>query len=336
MGLISRNKTLKESFLKKNKTEFIISNIISNKDTINDRRPEMEGIISAIIMNYREELLNLILVTGPPGMGKSYLCLRGSEEFRRRMKFKDIYGGIHFVRKKSELSKVFKEAHPGDNVILEEAGFLMNSKQAMSGGNVDLGNNLDIIRKKKLVVWANVPLQKSVDLHWRDMANFLIKMQRLDKKKEYSVAKCYRMEFNEHFNKSIPKFMKAEMTTPSGQIVRRKVRETWFGKPHNDSLITEYEKIKEGHMNMILDRNYARAIKREEKEHKEIYGVELDISKVKIKSPLLKRNERIVELRNSGLTLQEVGKAVGLSHPQVINILKKVTKVSSIKEIKQK
>jgi hypothetical protein len=308
------------------KKEDVIINITIEKvkPLLKDKQPEMSGIVSSITKRYVENLLNLIITTGIPGMGKSYADLRMSEEIRRRLGFKDVYGGIKFVRKKSELSQVFLNAKFGDCVIIEEGSFMINSKRSMSSENVESGVDIDTIRKKNLVVFVNLPLQKSLDSHWRDMASHLVEMQRLDKVNGFSVAKCFEVNFNKYFAKSIPNYIRGSFKSPNGRMVSRKVKETWFGKPLNEQLIKDYEDIKDKHMDMILTRNYLKAKAREEKEDKKLYGLEIDDSKKNEEQKKInERNEKIIEYRNKNLSPGEISPLVGLSRQQIYNILNK-------------
>lgn len=291
----------------------------NKKPTIKDTNPEMEGILDSIIVTYINQKGLLVITTGKTGSGKSYANLRIAEGFRSKLGFKEIYKGIWIIRKKSELTYAFLNAEEGDCLIIEEGSFLLNSKRAMSSDNVELGQNIDVIRKKRLVLFVNLPIQKSLDSHWRDSGSFLIEMNHLYKKEGYSTAKCFNLEYSKFLQKTIQTYISTQRKTLSGKIVNRKVKTTWFGKPLNEQLIIDYEKNKDEHIKMILERNYAKQKQREDKENEKLFGVELKDNSKNLALEL--RNNKIIRMRNEGLTFKEIGNAFGLSITTVYNII---------------
>lgn len=174
-----------------------------------DKLAECPQILKYAYLRRRDGLYSLILVTGLPGTGKSFLSLRLVEliqkEFGMEVKISpdDIVSDFPgFTRRVRKVKKIEVGNPDREEIIIEEVSVLFPSKRAMSKDNVDLGKILDTARELEVVLIANAPIYPSIDSHMRSMSNILIQTVKVVRSSGVCVFKAWKLRTDPHTGKT--------------------------------------------------------------------------------------------------------------------------------------
>jgi len=111
----------------------------------------------------------------------------------------------------------------------------------MASDNVAIGRVLDTCRKRKIIIFSNAPILKSIDSHVRAMAHISVETLKIVKSQQIVVSKAFRLQTN-------PGSGKTYMHT--FQRKGRDVKRIYTKRPDLDSWNT-YEREKDKFMQSI-------------------------------------------------------------------------------------
>lgn len=285
---------------------------MDNQRVVTDfkKRPEGKAILDEIIRRYHKGLLNVIKVIGLSGTGKSWLCLRIAELTSMRIHNNNGITVDDVVDNLLDLLKIIRATNkPGRVIVIEEAEVLFPSRRAMSGDNVDATKIFDTMRKKRMVVFMNHPLNKSVDSRIDSMCNLQIETLKIYKGEGVCICKPLRLQTNPASNK-----VYFHRITDGGREVHR----SYFGKP-TEELSKQYENKKDD----FLDNLYMLLEKKQQiKVDKGLKEAGLGPRK-KIIKPLNERELKVYEMRvNQKLMLKDIANQMGISIPRAFGLIK--------------
>lgn len=162
---------------------------------VEDRPKESNVIVEFILKRIKRGLgLNAIIV-GPPGLGKSYLCMRIMERcYNYAYPDYKIDPTKHIVYELPDAFKFVREVkRPGEVLVLEEVSVMANARRSMAMENVSLNMLLDTVRKKQVILLLNAPHVKAVDKHIQRMSHLLIECMRINRSDKYSTIKAFKL-----------------------------------------------------------------------------------------------------------------------------------------------
>lgn len=227
-----------------------------------DKIEEAGAILRKIKSRYRKGILNCIKIIGLSGTGKSYACMRLGEKISLELHKKNEITINNVVDNLLDLLKFIRNVqHPGEILIIEEAEVLFPARRAMSGDNVDAGKIFDTIRKKRIIVIMNYPINKSLDSHIDALCTLQLETLKIIKSKEICVIKPLRLQTNPGSGK-----VYFHRLHKDGHEIHR----SYLRKP-TDTLVQMYE----GKKDQFLDNLYhILQMKQEERVKKELkkYG----------------------------------------------------------------
>ncbi len=284
---------------------------------------EENGVIRKDIINvYRTGKMNVLHIIGLPGTGKSWYCLRLSEQISE-----DIHGvdeetkepkykitSDNIVNNLLDLLKFIRKVKgPGAIVVAEEIGVWLNSKRAMSSENVDAGYVWDTLRKKRIIVLANNPISKDIDKKLIALSTMQIQTLTLNKRKGVCIVKPLRLQTNPDTAKTY-----RHRLTENGRDVHR----CWGGKPSKE-LTDAYEQGKDD----FLEQLYARL----EKKHQE--KLDKEIGKIGEKVGVITEMEsRRYAKKMRGMSYKEIAQSEGVTdeaaRKSCIRYERKISKIS--------
>ena len=288
-------------------------------------KPEADKIIGFLKYRFKRGFATIILVIGARGTGKSSTCYRLSELINKE---------LNPIREKQNLEKreigklvdshlknieFIKNAQDGDDCILEEISVLYPSRRSMSDENVGFSQVLDIIRKKRLIIFANCPMALSSDKNIRSSANALILTEKIIKSEGIVVSR---------FWKNQPNYLSGKIYLH--KFTREGVELDYMYTKKPDSKHWDiYEKKKDD----FIDSQYERLLKKAElKQEAELKM--LGYAKIERK-PLTDKQKRVMEVRatHSG---KETAVLIGLNEPNVSKYMKaSIKKGYSLEEFKK-
>jgi len=289
--------------------------MVRKKITIEDikKMPEADLLVNHVVDRRRKGLYSLILVHGLPGTGKSSQCFRLKELIQKE--FPNMSLKFNIVEKLHELASFTQESKEDELCIciIEELSTLFPARRAMATDNVDVLKILDTCRKKKIIILANAPIWTSIDSHIRMMGNVYIETIKVYKGEGVVISRFYRLQTNPQSGKTY---------THSFLRNRKEVTRLYTLMP-DLNVWNEYEKKKDKFMDALYTKIKARAIKREEKENKEL-GLTPKPMYIQ-KQYLTKKEMQAHELINiNKLSQTEAAKQLGVSVACVCNRIKSV------------
>lgn len=260
---------------------------------------EAGAIRRQIQVTYKRGRVNIVHVIGLPGTGKSWACLRLGELISL-----DIHGKIELeidavVDNLLDLLKFIRRVKkPGEVCIAEEIGVWLSSKRAMSAINVDAGMIWDTIRKKRIIILANNPINKDVDKKLLALSSMQIQTLSMNKQFGVTILKPLRLQTNPDTAKTYRHRLK-----DGGKEVHR----CWIGKPRKE-LTDAYEHSKD----QFLDDLYERLEKKhQEKRDKEVGKLGLKVGEITaIESKRFGMYDR-------GMTFQDIANVDGSSYEAI-------------------
>jgi len=276
------------------------------------KNPEADLPVNYIADRRRKGLYSLILVTGLPGTGKTSSCFRLAELTSLKIENKIV--PIKVITTLKDLAQFAMNAKADElNIgVAEEISVLFPSRRAMSGENVDVARILDTCRKKRIIIFANAPILKSIDSHLRALANIYVETLKIYKLSKIVVSKTFRLQTNPGSGKTY---------THSFHRDGRDVTKIYTRMPNLD-VWKEYERDKDAFMEKLYIKISARANKREEKENKE-----LGINKVIVKRNLTAKELQAFDMAiTKNLGMSETAKRLGVN----VSVISR--RVKSVKE----
>ena len=174
-----------------------------NRSSLNqDDVPEMGAVVNYIVLRYKQGLGSNIIVTGPSGSGKSYVCERGLELTAKKIKGDNFkLDKRHILDTPLNIIEFVKNSPQGSGGNLEEVGSVYNSRRSMVSENVDINRILDTIRKRKLILFCNCPSIKTADKAFMRHAHIFIEILGIIKSKKICVFKAFKCQYNSAMDK---------------------------------------------------------------------------------------------------------------------------------------
>jgi DNA-binding CsgD family transcriptional regulator len=282
--------------------------------------PEGKAIIDFIIARIKKGLGVNILVYAPPGLGKSYACMRIMELIYQRLFNERLLSGNHIVDDIPEAFSFIRQSKRfGEPLTIEEVSVLASSRRSMSSDNVGLNYLLDTCRKKQIILLMNAPHMKFVDSHIQMMCHLTLECLRINKTEGIVIVKPMKLQ-----------------TSPSGKIYRhrlkdengREIHRSFFKKP-TEELIRLYEGKKDKFLQNLYETMELKAKKKKEKEMKDLGVVE----KKQVSRPLTSRELEVYQrVSNQRMSQKETAKELGISIAAVSQTLKRIEKLVKISD----
>ncbi len=287
--------------------------------------PEMGKVLDYITLRYKNGLGTNIIVTGPSGSGKSYVCERGAE-----LSSKVINGENKKLDKKHILDTPLniigfvKDSPPGSPGNMEEIGSVYNSRRSMVSENVDINRILDTIRKKKLILFCNCPSIKTADKAFIRHAHIFIEIMGIIKTKKVCIFKAFKCQYNS----SMDKMYRHSFKDKRGHDVK-----FFYSRMPSDYLIKMYENSKDSFLEDLYNKIKDRALEKEAKEMKRIK----DKSKIYIAKELTDLQKKVFDMRFlDNMKQQEIADKLGIARSGVSLHLTAIKKKINISEKTEK
>ncbi len=195
------------------------------------------------------------------------------------------------------LVEFVKNAKMGDDCILEEISVLYPSRRSMSNDSVGVSQIFDIIRKKRLVIYANTPMALAADKNIRSSANAMVQTYKIIKQEQVVLSRFWKLQ---------PNFLSGKIYMHGFKKRGKKVDFMYTKMPDKDSW-KEYELRKDNFIDETYDKLLRKAELKNEKELKELGYGKLQ------RKPLTDKQREVMELlvEHNGL---EVGKILGIDN----------------------
>lgn len=247
---------------------------------------EADLMIDFLEYRFIKGYASLILVVGARGTGKSSTCYRLSEKNNERLNHLREKMGLEkkefgtYIDSHLNLIHFVKNAQMGDDAILEEISVLYPSRRSMSEESVGVSKVLDIIRKKRLIIYANTPMALSTDKNIRMSANAMILTFKILKGEQVVLSRFWKLQ---------PNYLSGKIYTHSFTRKRREAQIMYTKMPDIERW-AKYEKSKDE----FIDDTYKKLLRKAElKQEKELK--ELGLQKI-IRKPLTPKQEEIVKV----------------------------------------
>ncbi len=277
--------------------------------------PESDVIINYTISRLRKGLYTLILVTGLPGTGKSSTSQRYAELIYEKQG-EGKFSGEDVVDSLLELLRRIKRIKKGGEVIvIEEVSVLFPSRRAMSRDNVDVARVLDTIRKKEVILISNAPIFKTIDNHFRSMANILVETIRINKTNKIVVSKAWRLQTNPGSGQTYKHTFSRE---------GRSVKRMFTGLPNKETW-KEYETKKDEFMTKLYDRLEIEADTREKKLIKQ-----KPIGPIKIENLTQQQRDVYDLFFNQKLQQIHIAKRLNVDNSHISKVVKRLREIGQI------
>lgn len=205
---------------------------------------ESTVILDYILRRIRKGLgLNAIII-GPPGIGKSYVCMRLGELVHNALFNERFDVKTHVVY---DLPSAFRFARnvtrKGEVLVIEEVSVMASSRRSMSNQNIGLNMILDTVRKKQIILIMNAPLIKAVDRHIQRMSHMLVECLRINRREKLATVKAFTLTSSQDTGKVYKHRFK------NGG---REVHRSYFSKPSAE-ICNDYEVVKSKFMNDLYE-----------------------------------------------------------------------------------
>ena len=290
-----------------------------------ERIPEMGSVINHIVTRYNKGLGTNIIITGPSGSGKSYVCERGLELFNKRINGENSkLSNKHILDSPLSIIGFVKDSEPGSGGNMEEIGSIYNSRRSMVSENVDINRILDTIRKRRLVLFCNCPSIKTADKAFIRHGHIFIEILGIIKSKKICVFKAFKCQYNSAMDKMYRHSFKDKL----GHDIK-----FFYSNLPSDYIIKMYEKSKDSFLEDLYNKIKDRALEKEAKEMKKIK----DKSKIYIARELTELQKKIFDMRFlDSMKQQEIADKLGIARSGVSLHLTAIKKKINISEKKEK
>jgi len=278
---------------------------------------EAHVMTNFIEYRFKRGYSTLNLVVGARGTGKSSTCYRLSEKINER---------LNPIRKKMGLKerefgtltdshlgfvKWVRDAQMGDDCILEEISVLYPSRRSMSEESVGVSKILDIIRKKRLIIFANCPVALSSDKNIRSSANALILTYKISKQDKVVWSRFWMLQLNHLSGKTYHhKFHTQQGDEIDFMFTRMPNMERW----------NAYEKSKDDFMEEHYEKLVKKAELKQDRELKELGYTPT------AKKDLTERQQEIYDYSLQGLNQEEIAEKIKTTQENISNQYKLIRK----------
>ena len=280
---------------------------------------EGKAIINYIVDRIKKGLGCNIIVVAPPGLGKSWLCLRimellykkqfNSKNITKRHIVDDIADAFHFVR-------TVKRA--GEPLTIEEMSVLAGSRRSMSSDNVSFNYLLDTCRKKQVVLLMNAPHPKFIDSHIKALCHVQLECLKIKKREKIVIVKPMKLQTN---------METAKIYRHRFQEDGREVHRSFFGKPSKE-LIEMYEKRKDIFMDELYEIMEAKAKKKKEKV---LIEIGRSTRQMQFKTKLTDKEAHVYrEVMLKGRTMTDVAREEGVNYSVISRRVKVIKKKQNL------
>jgi len=275
-------------------------------------------IMKYIILRIKKGLGVNIIIVGPPGMGKSYMCLRISEIVYQSLFEEKMETGNNIVDNIPDAFEfVRKVKRAGEPLTIEEVSVIASSRRSMAADNVSLNYLMDTIRKKQIILLLNAPHIKGVDKHIQRMSHIMIECLRVNKRKEICTVKAFKLQTSQSTGKVYTHNFKAE-----GRDTHRFL----FSKP-SEQIINIYEKKKDDFQADLYRTMQYKALARKKKQMKEA-GIKDTSMSAKPLTPL--EIERFRK-HTKDFSIRDIAKEESVSASAVMSSIQNARKKMGIK-----
>lgn len=178
-------------------------------------------------------------IVGKPGCGKSFMALELADELDPT--FKDhIAERVCFTPKQFMTLLQDPALTKGCVIILDEAGVSVHNRSFFDFANKAVVYVLQTFRHRNLHLFLTTPSMSFIDSQVRRLTNYIIDCQKIDFKRNLTIAKVFEVQPNPVLGKEYKKYLRLPYKTfDQKKIVRMK-----FRKP-DTPIWKEYEKIAE-------------------------------------------------------------------------------------------
>ena len=284
--------------------------------------PEAEAIVNYVTNRIKKGLGCNILVVAPPGLGKSWSCVRLMELIYERLYEEKISVdriNDHVVDNAADAFKFAREVNRAEPLTIEEVSVLFGSRRAMSVDNVEFNSLLDTCRKKQIILLMNSQHISFVDKHIRMLSHLLLECLRINKSKGICIVKPLKLQTNQQ----------------SGKVYKhrlihnkREVHRCYLKKPTKE-LIDKYEEKKSNFMDEHYERMQLRSEDRKRKDDKRI-GKPMQGNKKWRVELTDKESDCHVNINLNGMKPKDYAKKRGVTVQNVYIMLKKITNKANL------
>ena len=240
---------------------------------------------------YKKNQMFLAVFIGAVGTGKSYACLSFAKEIDPTFNIERV---VFSFEELNELLKIEgnDKIKKGSCIVFEEVGIGVSAKSHQSITNKMFSFLLQTMRHRNIILLMNLPMFTFLDLSSRKMLNGVFEMTEIDRNKKLSYAKPFFFQMNQYKEKIYKKYLK-EVTEDN---FINKIKKISFELPDKE-LSKKYE-IKKSEFTNKLYNDIGYAIKKYNK---------------KQNANLTSRQEEVVGLLKSGMSIKEVSEELGIS-----------------------
>lgn len=222
---------------------------------------ESTVILEYILRRIRKGLGVNALIIGPPGIGKSYVCLRIGESIHNALFNEKFDVKTHVVY---DLPSAFRfvrnVTRKGEVLVIEEVSVIASARRSMATENVTLNYLLDTVRKKQVILLLNGPHIKAIDKHIQRMSHMLIECLRINKKEKLTTIKAFTLTNSQDTGK---------VYKHRFRFGTREVHRSFFYIPSKE-IREDYEVIKSEFMEGLYKRMEEKNEKKMGRENKEL------------------------------------------------------------------
>lgn len=189
----------------------------------------------------------VIIIIGKPNSGKSYAGLHLAKMFDPSFTMEQaIFSPQNFMQ------QLIKIKGKGKVLFFDDAGISLFNREAMTRQVREMAKVFQSYRFKNCFTILTLPNLYNLEKVVVSVADILIEMQSVDKKKRMSKAKFKWLKTNPITGVIYKKYPLKTVTVPlaNGMVIKRKMRKKaiYFEKPDKE-LLKQYERKKQGYLN---------------------------------------------------------------------------------------
>jgi len=263
---------------------------------------ESDCIVNYIYDRYKKGKGTNISVIGEPGSGKSELCQQLSI-----LSSTKIHGENKFTHEDIDdnlldfIGSVRNTKKPGKHKVFEEITNTSGARRSMATSNVNINKILDTCRMKRMILFFNTPIFKTMDPHIRSMCNILIRTVRLNKRQGVCIFKAYKI-FCDYETGKIYKY--------NFERGGREVAYHFTKKP-DDEICNPYQQDKKDYLDNLYEELEAETKHKDETKRKKL-GLKPKQQTVR---PLSKQELKVYDLiERQGYNRKQVANTLGVSN----------------------
>lgn len=280
-------------------------------DKMETNPKESTVILEYILRRIRKGLGVNALIIGPPGIGKSYVCLRLAERIHHAIHQEEFDVNTHVVYDLPSAFRFVRNAtRKGEVLVIEEVSVMASSRRSMATENVSLNYLLDTVRKKQIILLMNAPHIKAIDKHIQRMSHLLIECLRINRREKLATVKAFTLTNSQDTGKVYKHRLKS---------LNKEVHRSYFGIP-SKLIQQDYEVIKsefmEGLYKRMEEKNEAKSGKKKQET--------LTLGRgMKPTAKQFKRYARYMETKDYSIVAKEEGVSTSAVRKSVESLLKR-------------